>query len=87
MGGFAVGPKAVARARRRDPNTEIIIVDKGDLFSYAGCGMPFYMQAYGALRYYERDLYRISIKIRKLNKSNKFKLIKMQIKKKLARAR
>ena len=48
MGGFAVGPKAAARARRRDPNTEIIIVDKVDLFSYAGCGMPFYMQAYGA---------------------------------------
>jgi NADPH-dependent 2,4-dienoyl-CoA reductase/sulfur reductase-like enzyme len=48
MDGVAAGPKAAARARRRDPNTEITIVDGIDLFSYAGCGMPIYMQAYSA---------------------------------------
>jgi NADPH-dependent 2,4-dienoyl-CoA reductase/sulfur reductase-like enzyme/rhodanese-related sulfurtransferase len=44
IGGVAAGPKAAARARRRDPNAEITIVDRGDLFSYAGCGMPFYIE-------------------------------------------
>ena len=44
MGGVALGPKAAARARRRDPNAEITIVDRGDVFSYAGCGMPFFIE-------------------------------------------
>ena len=44
IGGVAAGPKAAARARRRDPNAEITIVDRGELFSYAGCGMPFYIE-------------------------------------------
>ncbi len=44
IGGVAAGPKAAARARRRDSHAEITIVDRGDLFSYAGCGMPFYIE-------------------------------------------
>ena len=44
VGGVALGPKAGARARRRDPEAEITIVDMGDIFSYAGCGMPFYIE-------------------------------------------
>jgi NADPH-dependent 2,4-dienoyl-CoA reductase/sulfur reductase-like enzyme/rhodanese-related sulfurtransferase len=44
IGGVAAGPKAAARARRRDPNAKITILDRGDLFSYAGCGMPFYIE-------------------------------------------
>lgn len=44
IGGVALGPKAASRARRRDPDAEIIIIDKGDVFSYAGCGMPFYLE-------------------------------------------
>jgi NADPH-dependent 2,4-dienoyl-CoA reductase/sulfur reductase-like enzyme/rhodanese-related sulfurtransferase len=44
VGGVALGPKAGARARRRDPEAEITIVDMGDVFSYAGCGMPFYIE-------------------------------------------
>lgn len=43
VGGVAAGPKAAARARRRDPEAEITIVEKGDLLSYAGCGLPFYI--------------------------------------------
>lgn len=43
IGGSALGPKAAARARRRDPKAEITIIDRGDIFSYAGCGMPFYI--------------------------------------------
>lgn len=44
IGGVAAGPKAAARARRRDPNAEITIVEKGELLSYAGCGLPYYIQ-------------------------------------------
>ncbi|MDH7600730.1 MAG: FAD-dependent oxidoreductase [Armatimonadota bacterium] len=44
IGGVACGPKAAARARRRDPKAEITIIERGDLLSYAGCGMPYYIQ-------------------------------------------
>jgi len=43
IGGVAAGPKSAARARRRDPNAEITIIEKGKLLSYAGCGMPYYI--------------------------------------------
>lgn len=44
IGGVACGPKAAARARRRDPHADITIIERGDLLSYAGCGMPYYIQ-------------------------------------------
>lgn len=43
IGGVAAGPKAAARARRRDPRAEITIVERGRLISYAGCGLPYYV--------------------------------------------
>lgn len=43
IGGVAAGPKAAARARRLDPEAEITLVEKGELLSYAGCGLPFYI--------------------------------------------
>jgi NADPH-dependent 2,4-dienoyl-CoA reductase/sulfur reductase-like enzyme len=43
VGGVATGPKAAARARRRDPEAQITIVERGGLLSYAGCGMPYYV--------------------------------------------
>jgi len=44
IGGVATGAKAAARARRRDPNAEITIAERGRFLSYAGCGMPYYIQ-------------------------------------------
>jgi len=44
IGGVACGPKAAARARRLDPSADITIIERGDLLSYAGCGMPYYIQ-------------------------------------------
>ncbi len=29
--------------RRLDPEAEITIIEKNDLFSYAGCGIPYYL--------------------------------------------
>lgn len=43
IGGVAAGPKAAARARRLDPDAEITIVEKDELLSYAGCGLPYYI--------------------------------------------
>lgn len=43
VGGVAAGPKTAARARRRSPNADITIIERGRRISYAGCGMPFYL--------------------------------------------
>jgi len=43
IGGVACGPKAAARARRLDPNALITIIEKGELLSYAGCGIPYFL--------------------------------------------
>jgi NADPH-dependent 2,4-dienoyl-CoA reductase/sulfur reductase-like enzyme/rhodanese-related sulfurtransferase len=43
IGGVACGPKAAARIKRLQPETEITIIEKGELLSYAGCGLPFYI--------------------------------------------
>ncbi len=43
IGGVAAGPKAAARARRLDPTAEITIVEKDEILSYAGCGLPYYI--------------------------------------------
>lgn len=43
VGGVACGPKAAARARRRDQEAEIIIFERGRYISYAGCGLPYYL--------------------------------------------
>ena len=43
VGGVACGPKAAARARRRDPAAEITIFERGRHISYAGCGLPYYL--------------------------------------------
>jgi NADPH-dependent 2,4-dienoyl-CoA reductase/sulfur reductase-like enzyme/rhodanese-related sulfurtransferase len=43
VGGVACGPKAAARARRIDPDAQITIIEKGELLSYAGCGIPYFL--------------------------------------------
>ena len=42
IGGVAAGPKAAAKARRCDPEMEIVIYQEEDEISYAGCGLPYY---------------------------------------------
>jgi len=44
VGGVAAGPKAAARCRRLDPEAEITVVERQDLVSYSGCGLPFYIE-------------------------------------------
>ena len=43
VGGMACGPKTAARARRRNPNARITIVEQGPTVSEGSCGLPYYM--------------------------------------------
>jgi len=43
IGGVAAGPKAAAKARRCDPEMEIVLYQEEDDISYAGCGLPYYI--------------------------------------------
>ena len=41
IGGIAAGMSAAARARRLDPDAEIIVCEKGPQVSYGACGLPY----------------------------------------------
>lgn len=43
IGGVACGPKAASRIKRLNPDTQVTILEKGELISYAGCGLPYYI--------------------------------------------
>ncbi len=43
IGGSAAGPKAAARARRMDENSEIVMFQMGSDLSMASCGFPYYV--------------------------------------------
>jgi len=44
IGGVAAGLSAAARARRIDPNLEILVLEKGDTISYGACGLPYFLE-------------------------------------------
>ncbi len=43
IGAVALGPKVACRLRRIDPDAEIIVIDRDNLISYGGCGIPYYV--------------------------------------------
>jgi NADPH-dependent 2,4-dienoyl-CoA reductase/sulfur reductase-like enzyme/rhodanese-related sulfurtransferase/two-component sensor histidine kinase len=43
IGGVTAGPKAAAKIIRLLPETDVTIVEKGNVMSYAGCGLPYYV--------------------------------------------
>jgi NADPH-dependent 2,4-dienoyl-CoA reductase/sulfur reductase-like enzyme/rhodanese-related sulfurtransferase len=43
VGGVAAGASAATRARRIDPNAEIMILEKGPAVSFANCGLPYHL--------------------------------------------
>lgn len=43
IGAVALGPKVACRLRRLDPDAEIVVLDRDNLISYGGCGIPYYV--------------------------------------------
>jgi NADPH-dependent 2,4-dienoyl-CoA reductase/sulfur reductase-like enzyme len=43
IGGVAAGMSAASRARRQNPQLEIIVLEKGEHVSYGTCGLPYYL--------------------------------------------
>ena len=43
IGAVALGPKVACRLRRLDPEADILLIDRDDLISYGGCGIPYYV--------------------------------------------
>ena len=43
VGAVAAGPKVAARIKRLDPSWEVLVIDRDDLISYGGCGIPYYV--------------------------------------------
>lgn len=43
IGAVALGPKVACRLRRLDPDAEITLLDRDNIISYGGCGIPYYI--------------------------------------------
>ncbi|ACZ30988.1 FAD-dependent pyridine nucleotide-disulphide oxidoreductase [Xylanimonas cellulosilytica DSM 15894] len=43
VGGVATGMSAAARARRLDESAEILVLERGEHVSFAGCGLPYHV--------------------------------------------
>ncbi len=43
IGAVAAGPKAGCRIKRLDPSAQVTMLDRDDLISYGGCGIPYYV--------------------------------------------
>lgn len=44
VGGDAAGMSAASKAKRDDPDREVIVFERGEWVSYAACGMPYYVK-------------------------------------------
>ena len=54
IGASAAGLKAASKARRRDANMKITVLNKGTFISFAACGLPYYV---GGVVEKQEDLY------------------------------
>jgi len=43
IGGVAAGMSAASRARRLNPQMEVVVLEKGDFVSYGTCGLAYYV--------------------------------------------
>jgi NADPH-dependent 2,4-dienoyl-CoA reductase/sulfur reductase-like enzyme len=44
VGGDAAGMSAASKAKRENPEIDVIVFEKGQWVSYAACGMPYYVK-------------------------------------------
>ncbi|MEJ2209671.1 MAG: FAD-dependent oxidoreductase [Anaerolineae bacterium] len=43
IGGVAAGMSAAAKARRENPELDVVVYERGGYISYAACGMPYWL--------------------------------------------
>jgi len=43
IGAVALGPKAAARFKRMEPGSKVTMIDREELISYGGCGIPYFV--------------------------------------------
>ncbi|TYL37403.1 pyridine nucleotide-disulfide oxidoreductase [Natronococcus pandeyae] len=44
IGGDAAGMSAASKAKRENPELDVVVFEKGEWVSYAACGMPYYVK-------------------------------------------
>jgi NADPH-dependent 2,4-dienoyl-CoA reductase/sulfur reductase-like enzyme len=44
VGGDAAGMSAASKAKREDPEMDVVVFERGEWVSYAACGMPYYVK-------------------------------------------
>jgi NADPH-dependent 2,4-dienoyl-CoA reductase/sulfur reductase-like enzyme len=44
IGGDAAGMSAASKAKRENPDLDVVVFEKGDWVSYAACGMPYFLK-------------------------------------------
>jgi NADPH-dependent 2,4-dienoyl-CoA reductase/sulfur reductase-like enzyme len=44
VGGDAAGMSAASKAKRDDPDLDVVVFEKGEWVSYGACGMPYYIE-------------------------------------------
>ncbi len=44
VGGDAAGMSAASKAKRNDPDTDVVVFEKGEWVSYGACGLPYYVK-------------------------------------------
>lgn len=44
IGGDAAGMSAASKAKRDDPDLDIIVFERGEWISYGACGLPYYIK-------------------------------------------
>lgn len=43
VGAVALGPKAACRFKRLEPDSKVVMVDRDEIISYGGCGIPYFI--------------------------------------------
>jgi len=43
IGGVAAGMSAASRAKRRKPDMEVVVLERGQFVSYGSCGLPYFI--------------------------------------------
>src|SRR5699024_8942393 len=44
IGGDAAGMSAASKAKRDDPDLDVVVFEKGEWVSYGACGLPYYIK-------------------------------------------